>query len=72
MPIRTGQIGSNDYLICKDTAYQMLVGDTVTLYIDNYKRCQKYLYEIGLKCKPRREYSTKKVSQTILRVTRVI
>ena len=72
MPVKTGQIASNDYNVCRDAVYNMNIGDTHILYIDDYKRCQKYIYEIGLKCKPRKEFSTKKLEQTELRVTRVI
>lgn len=71
MPIKTGGIASNDYNISKNAVTSMQTGNTITLTIDNYKRVQKYLYEIGLKMKPRREFSTKKISVNELRVTRI-
>jgi hypothetical protein len=72
MPVKTGEIGSNDYKTCKETVYSLGQGNTITIDIDDYKRCQKYLYEIGLKCNPRREFSTKKLTDYSLRVTRII
>jgi len=71
MPVKTGDIASNDYSLSKDTVNTMQPGETVTIEIDNYKRVQKYLYEIGLKMNPRREFSTKKMEDNVLRVTRV-
>lgn len=72
MPVKTGEVSSIDYKTCKDVVYSLDVGYTINIDIEDYKRCQKYLYEIGLKCKPRREYSTKKLTQYSLRVTRII
>ena len=71
MPVKTGTISSNDYQLSKDVVATLLPGETKIIEIDNYKRVQKYLYEIGLKMKPRREFSTKKVNDNQLRVTRV-
>ena len=71
MPVKTGEISSQDYKISKETVLTMNPGETVTIDIDNYKRVQKYLYEIGLKMNPRREFSTKKLNINSLRVTRV-
>ena len=71
MPVKTGTISSNDYQLSKDVVATLLPGETKIIDIDNYKRVQKYLYEIGLKMKPRREFSTKKVNDNQLRVTRV-
>lgn len=72
MPVKTGDIASNDYKISKDTVNAMQPGETKIIDIDNYKRVQKYLYEIGLKMNPRREFSTKKINYNELRVTRVL
>jgi hypothetical protein len=71
MPVKTGTISSNDYQLSKDVVATLLPGETKIIEIDNYKRVQKYLYEIGLKMKPRREFSTKKLTDNSLRVTRV-
>lgn len=71
MPVKSGSIASNDYNICKHEVEHLITGSTNTIIIDDYKRCQKYLYEIGLKMKPRREFSTKKLSFNELRVTRI-
>ena len=71
MPVKTGTISSNDYQLSKDVVATLLPGETKIIEIDNYKRVQKYLYEIGLKMKPRREFSTKKINDNQLRVTRV-
>jgi hypothetical protein len=72
MPVKTGEISSIDYKTCKEAVYSLEVGNTTIIDIDDYKRCQKYIYEIGLKCKPRREFSTKKLTQYSLRITRII
>lgn len=72
MPVKTGTIASNDYFNSKATAEALEIGSTDTLTTDSYKRVQKYIYEIGLKMKPRREFSTKKLDNTTLRVTRII
>lgn len=72
MPTKTGTLASNDYYNSKVMAETLGVGDTDTLIVDNYKRVQKYIYEVGLKMKPRREFSTKKISSTELRITRII
>lgn len=72
MPVKTGEISSNDYQLSKTTVCELKEGETTTLIVDSYKRVQKYLYEIGLKAKPRREFSTKKISDNELRVTRVL
>lgn len=72
MPVKRGTIASNDYQISKGLVGSMIEGSTQTVTIDDYKRVQKYVYEIGLKMKPRREFSTKKLSNTELRVTRII
>ncbi len=71
MPVKTGQIASNDYQVSKDLVNTMTIGSSLTITIDNYKRVQKYLYEIGLKAKPRKEFSTKKLTDNELRVTRI-
>jgi len=71
MPVKTGDIASNDYSLSRLTVETLLPGETKIIEIDNYKRVQKYLYEIGLKMNPRREFSTKKMSDNELRVTRV-
>lgn len=72
MPVSKELTASNDYQLSKDTVNTLGIGQTVFLDIDNYKRVQKYIYEIGLKMKPRREFSTKKISETSLRVSRTI
>ena len=72
MPVKTGITASTDYKISKELVSSMVEGTTQTVTIDDYKRVQKYVYEIGLKMKPRREFSTKKISNTELRVTRII
>ncbi len=72
MPVKTGTIASTDYKVSKELVSSMMEGTTQTVTIDDYKRVQKYVYEIGLKMKPRREFSTKKISNTELRVTRII
>lgn len=71
MPVKTGTQDTGDYKISKQTVESMITGETTIIEVDNYKRVQKYLYEIGLKMNPRREFSTKKLSLTELRVTRV-
>lgn len=71
MPVKKGNIASRDYALSKETVESMDKGETRVIDIDNYKRVQKYLYEIGLKMKPRREFSTKKLSDTTLRVDRI-
>lgn len=71
-PVKTGLVASPDYAICKAIVESLEIGETQTIEIEDYKRCQKYIYEIGLKMKPkRREFSTKKLSLTELKVTRV-
>lgn len=72
MPVKEGLTASRDYILSKEFVYTSEIGQTDVLYIDNYKRVQKYLYEIGLKMKPRREFSTKKLNNNELRATRVI
>ncbi len=72
MPVKRGELCSNDYNVSKEFVLSSAQGETITLFVDNYKRVQKYLYEIGLKQKPRREFSTKKLSDTQLRATRII
>lgn len=71
-PVKTGSVASADYAICKALVESLKIGETQTIEIDDYKRCQKYIYEIGLKMKPRREFSTKKMKDAELRVTRTI
>ena len=71
MPVKTGTTASNDYLECKRIVEESEIGETWNLYCDGYKRSQKYLYEIGLKQRPRREFSTKKISENQLQVTRI-
>ena len=71
MPVKTGNKDTGDYKISKQTVEALTTGETINITIDNYKRVQKYLYEIGLKMKPRREFSTKKINDNELRVTRV-
>lgn len=72
MPVKTGTTDTGDYKISKQTVETLLPGETITIMVDNYKRVQKYLYEIGLKAKPdRKEFSTKKLDINELRVTRV-
>jgi hypothetical protein len=72
MPKKIGEIASNDYNVSRDTVQSLATGRTIVLDVENYKRVQKYLYEIGLKMKPRREFSTKKLNDNELRVTRVL
>ena len=72
MPVKTGEISSQDYLISKQTVLTLNMGESVTISVDNYKRVQKYLYEIGLKQKPRREFRTKKLSFNSLSVIRSV
>lgn len=71
MPVKTGTIDTGDYKTSKTTVESLQPGETTNIIVDNYKRVQKYLYEIGLKMQPRREFSTKKINDNELRVTRV-
>jgi hypothetical protein len=72
MPKKPGILASNDYVSSKQAVESMEIGETKYLSIDNCKRVQKYIYEIGLKMKPRKEFSTKKISFTELRITRIL
>lgn len=72
MPLKTGSQASEDYNISKNIVTTLEVGETKSILIDKYKRVQKYLYEIGLKCTPKKEFSTKKVTDNQLIVTRII
>jgi hypothetical protein len=71
MPVAKDQTASNDYWNSKSLVEEMEVGETWSQDVDNPKRVQKYVYEIGLKMRPRREFSTKKISPTELQVTRI-
>ena len=72
MTLKYKQKYTGDYKKSRELVENLEVGETETINIDNYKRVQKYVYEIGLKMKPRREFSTKKITINELRVTRII
>lgn len=72
MPVKSGTKDSGDYAIAKEFVESSKQGNTAELTVVDYKRVQKYLYEIGLKQNPRREFSTKKLDATTLRVVRIV
>jgi hypothetical protein len=72
MPVKKGMTESGDYAVAKGTVDGLQQGETITLTVSNHKTVQKYLYEIGLKQKPRREFSTKKLDENTLRVVRIV
>ncbi len=72
MPIKTGLVASQDYSICKDIVDTLEKGDTTYTNVDDIRRCQKYIYELALKCRDGREFSSKKVDEYRLRITRII
>jgi hypothetical protein len=72
MPVKKGLQDSGDYALSKGYAEELKQGEMVTFTVVDHKRVQKYLYEIGLKQKPRREFSTKKIDENTLRVVRIV
>jgi hypothetical protein len=73
MPLKKGEVATSDYWTGKKIVEELKVGESRLVLFEKKKVLQKYIYEIGLKAKPeRREFSTKKVSQDELRVTRIV
>jgi hypothetical protein len=72
MPVKKGMVESGDYALAKGFVEVSKQGNTVILTVADHKRVQKYLYEIGLKMSPRREFSTKKIDENTLRVVRIV
>lgn len=71
MPVKAGEVASNDYCVSKELVNDMVIGEGREIEVVCVKRVQKYVYEIGLKCKPRREFKSKKLSESRLKVWRV-
>lgn len=71
MPVKKGLKDTGDYSLCKDLVNGLNVGESEIVTVDHLKRCQKYLYEIGLRAKPRRSFSTKTIDDNTLQVWRL-
>ena len=71
MPLKKGKKPRVDYQLSKDLVLKLDIGESTHEEVGKIKVVQKYLYELGLKCEPKRVFSTKKTSETSLYITRI-
>lgn len=63
---------SIDYQNAHTAANTLNINEQKTFECDEHKRFRKYIYEIGLKCLPRRRFRTKFVDDSHINITRII
>lgn len=62
---------SLDYENAHSIANSLSIKHDTIIEVDNFKRFRKYIYELGLKCKPQRRFRTMKINGYSLKIIRV-
>lgn len=72
MPVKSGQLASIDYELAKVLVDSLELGCSEVVGYEERVRFCKYLYEVGLKERPRKSFTVKKIKgSNELRVTRI-